>query len=129
MGGSEHSGSRLNLELNLSAAVEPHPSAQWLLQTLSIWYMAIHQTLPAVEGEWSGYARLIVSLVMSNSKFLKMHQKTIRVQLREGPHFVLFISYSFSLSFSYFPCFSCPNHRYCVCSIYAVIVTLAAAGE
>ena len=34
---------------------------------------------------------IIVSLVMSISKFLKMHQKTIRVQLREGPHFVLFI--------------------------------------
>ena len=34
---------------------------------------------------------IIVSLVMSISKFLKMHQKTIRVQLHEGPHFVLFI--------------------------------------
>ena len=34
---------------------------------------------------------IIVSLVMSISKFLKMHQKNIRVQLREGPHFVLFI--------------------------------------
>ena len=29
---------------------------------------------------------------MSISKFLKIHQKTIRVQLREGPHFMLFIS-------------------------------------
>ena len=39
----------------------------------------------------NGSCRLIFSLVMSISKFLKIHQKTIRVQLRKGPHFVLFI--------------------------------------
>ena len=30
-------------------------------------YMAIHQTLPAVEGEWSGYARLIQSVAERNA--------------------------------------------------------------